>query len=262
MVMVIWNQQPCEESIGWGDIVQVVDALGRVEETAQTTNRQVIQVSTMPKFVTGINARIARMMMGVRFSQNQLPYKFDGPLNNSLELENPFPQGVGGIARVVGPEGWQFIPERVDFKLGVGEKMRRPIQIVLPIDAASGEIPFRVDLEVQAEKHYKFSVYRQLTMGDYEIQVEVATRLDEDGVLVVDQRMINTGNTPTDFKCFLYAHNRPRQRVYVFQLANNWDLKTYRFPDGSDLIGEVLLLKIEELGGQKRVINHRFTIEE
>jgi hypothetical protein len=262
MVMVIWNQQPCDETIEWGDTVQVVDAWGRAEETSQSRNHQVIRVGTMPRFVTGINARIARMMMGVQFSQNQLPCKFDGPLNNHLEFDNPFPHGIGGIARVVGPEGWKIIPERIDFKLGAGEKMRRPIQIVLPIDAASGDVPFRVDLEVQAEKLYKFSMYRQLTMGDPDIQVEVATRLDEDGVLVVDQRMINTGNTPTDFKCFLYALNRPRQRVYVFQLANNWDLKSYRFPDGADLLGEVLLLKVEELGGQKRVINHRFTIDE
>jgi hypothetical protein len=50
--------------------------------------------------------------------------------------------------------------------------------------------------------------------------------------------------------------------MQVFQLTNSWDTKTYNYVDGDELLGEELLLKVEEQGGMRRVLNHRITIEQ
>jgi hypothetical protein len=45
--------------------------------------------------------------------------------------------------------------------------------------------------------------------------------------------------------------------MQVYRLGPNVDRKIYRIPDGKDLIGNKMLLDIEELNG-KRVLKYRF----
>ncbi|TWU26112.1 COG1470 family protein [Bythopirellula polymerisocia] len=264
VLMVVWNQQPRQEVIYLGENVQVVDVWGRSESPDLKNHRHVLDISSLPKFVTGMNTAVAKMRLGAQFTELNIPSVFEMAHSNNIELRNTFEQGVGGTIRIIGPEGWQIIPDRIDFKLAAGDKVKRPFQIILPFDATSGKTPLRVDFEVNAEKPYNFSVYRTLNVGDTNIELELTTRLAEDETLVVEQRMINHGKKPVDFKCFLYApgSERRRQRMQVFQLTNNWDIKTYSYSHGEDLLGEELLLRVEEIGGERRVLNHRVLVEE
>lgn len=264
VLMVVWNQTPREETIYLGDDVRVIDVWGRSMVPQQKGYRQVIEVDRLPKFVVGMSAPVARMRMGAKFALPNIPSVFEYGHLNEIEIENAFPQGIGGILKLVAPEGWQISPDRIDFKLATGERATRPFQIVLPFDATSGPTPIRIDCELTAEKAYNFSIYRELTVGDKELQLDLTTRLGDDGNLIVEQRMVNLGPKPVDFKCFLYAPglDRRRQRMQVFQLTNNWDLKTYTYPHGEEMLGQELLLRAEELGGQRRVLNQRILVEE
>jgi hypothetical protein len=265
VVMVMWNQSPRQEVIYLGDNnIQVIDVWGRAEQVMVKDRRHVIEVTALPKFVIGLNGSVARMGMGAKLATVQIPSIFEMAHNNSIEIENTFQQGIGGTIRVIGPEGWQIVPDRIDFKLAVGEKAKRPFQIFLPFDATSGNTPLQLDFEVAAEKPYRFSVYRDVSVGDDDIELELNTRLQEDGTLVVEQRMLNRGPKPIDFKCLLFTPtvHRKQQRMQVFQLTNSWDSKTYKYVDGEELLGEELLLKVEEQGGLRRVLNHRITIEQ
>lgn len=262
VVMVLWNQSPQEEVIFLGDDVGAIDVFGRPERLAMRNRQHVIAVTALPKFVTGIHGSVARMGMGVKFEHTNIPSVFGFAHANYLEIENTFQQGIGGTAKIIAPEGWQIVPDRIDFKLAVGEKLRRPFQVVLPFDATSGSTPIRIDFDLNAEKAYRFSAYREVMVGDDNIELELNTRLREDGTLVVEQRMLNRGSKPTDFKCLLYAPGRRQQRMQVFQLTNTWDSKTYMYVDGEELLGEELLLKVEEQGGERRVLNNRITVEQ
>ena len=264
VVMVLWNQQPRQETVPQGDSISVIDVWGRSEIPAVKDRRQVIEVTELPKFVVGLNGSVARMGMEAKLAKTDIPSVFGLAHANSIEIENTFRQGIGGTVKIIGPEGWQIVPDKIDFKLAIGEKAKRPFQIFLPFDATSGSTPIRIDFDVVAEKPYRFSIYREVNVGDKEIELEVNTRLQEDGILVIEQRMINRGATPVDFKCLLNASsvNRKQQRMQVFQLTNGWDSKTYKYIDGEDLLGEELYLKVEEQGGQRRVLNYRFTVEQ
>jgi hypothetical protein len=130
----------------------------------------------------------------------------------------------------------------------------------LPFNAVNGTATIRADFDFAADRQYKFSVYREVTVGDKDIDLELHTRFEDDGTLVVEQRMINYADRPVDFKCLLYAPGRRRQRMQVFRLSNSADIKVYKYSNGQDLIGGELWLRAEEQGGN-RVFNYRVIAE-
>jgi hypothetical protein len=241
--------------------VKILDVWGRERKPDEQENRQVIEVEPLPRFVAGVNPQIARWRIAAKFGTKHVPSVFGESHPNKLFIHNTFAQGVGGTVELVAPEGWQISPTRIDFKLAANETISRPFEVSLPFDASSGVAPVRADFTVEADRQYRFSVYRELSVGDGEIQLETNTRVEEDGSLVVEQRMVNHGDKLVDFKCLLYAPGRRTQRTQVFRLGNNPDVKLYRFPDGAQLLGAEFWLRAQEVDGS-RVLNHRFVIQQ
>jgi len=260
VLMVVWNQKPTSEVIYLGENVRVHDVWGRTESPPQQEHRQVIEVSSLPKFVLGLNPDVAKLRMSIRFHSLTIPSVFGTAHPNRITIENHTRQGIGGSVKVNTPEDWQITPEKIDYKLAAGDASYHPFQIELPSDANGGSGPIRIDVEFTAERNYQFSVYRELTVGDGEIVLEVNTLLNRLGELIVEQRMVNHGNTLADFRCQLVAVDRRLQRMQVFQLGSSPDVKIYRYPNGRELIGTELRLSAEERGSN-RVLNHRFTAE-
>ena len=261
VLMVVWNRAATREVLYLGEDVRVVDVWGRAESPQQQEHRQVVEVSNLPQFILGLNPHVARWRMSTRISEPNVPSVFGSSHSNRIEIANPFEQGAGGIVHLVGPEGWQILPNRIDFKFSSGENSRRPFQVVLPFDAVSGVAKIRADFDFTADRRYVFSVYREVTVGDEDIDLELHTRLEDDGTMVVEQRMINYAEKPVDFKCLLNALGRRQQRMQVYRLSSNSDIKIYKYPNGLDLIGTELWLRAEEQGGN-RVFNYRVVVEQ
>jgi hypothetical protein len=261
VVMVVWSDQPAKEVIHLGDDVKVLDVWGRERRPAEQENRQVIEVEPLPRFVVGVNPQIARWRLAAKFGTKHVPSVFGESHPNKLFIHNTFPQGVGGTVELVGPEGWQISPTRIDFKLAANETISRPFEVSLPFDASSGRAPVRADFTVEADRQYRFSVFRDLSVGDGEIELETNTRVEDDGSLVVEQRMVNHGDKLVDFKCLLYAPGRRTQRTQVFRLGGNPDVKLYRFPEGAQLLGAEFWLRAQEVDGS-RVLNNRFELKQ
>jgi hypothetical protein len=261
VVMVVWSDQPAKELIYLGDDVRVLDVWGREHKPEERDNQQLIEVEPLPRFIVGVNPHIARWRIGVKFGAKRVPSVFGESHPNKLLISNAFPQGVSGTVELVAPEGWQMAPARIDFKLSANEMLSRPFDVSLPFDASSGVAPVRADFVVDADRQYRFSVYRELNVGDGEIELETNTRLEDDGWLVIEQRMLNHGGVPVDFKCLLYAPGRRTQRTQVIRLSGSPDVKIYRYPDGAQLLGKELWLRVQEVDGS-RVLNHRFVIQQ
>ena len=100
-----------------------------------------------------------------------------------------------------------------------------------------------------------------LEVGQGDMVAEVPSKLDENGDLIIEQRMTNNTDETVDFKCLLYAPNRRRQTSQVVRLGRGQDIKRYRFSQGKELLGETLWLRAEEVNGQ-RILNYRFTAVE
>lgn len=260
-LMVVWADEPCEENAYLGDDVRVVDVWGREELADADGEEQIVKVDRLPRFVLGLNPAVAKWRMDTRFALEHVPSVFGAAHNNKLLLHNAFPQGVSGTIEIVGPDGWQITPGRSDFKLAADEKFAKPIQVTLPFDATSGTSPVRIDFTVDGERQYRFSVYRDMKVGDGQLELDTYTRLEEDGTLVVEQRMVNFNPEQLDFKCQLYAPGRRRQRAQVTRLGESPDVKIYRYPNGAELVGAEFWLRAQEVDGG-RVLNHRFTVEQ
>jgi hypothetical protein len=210
--------------------------------------------------VTGLCQSVIQWNMSVRFEHERLPSICGVPHANALSLKNFFSQGIGGQARLVGPDVWKIAPRTIDFKLSAGEEAQQPFTVALPLDAASGRQPIRIDFEISADRHYQFSVYRHMDVGMDDITIDATSQLNDKGELEVIQQITNRAAEPVSFKCMLFAPNRRRMMSQVIELGQDRDTKVYRLPKGESLIGETLWLRAEEIGGQ-RTLNFRFVAE-
>ncbi len=259
--MVVWSRQPQEEVLFLGKDIRIVDVWGRRTTPQQQDHRQIIETSSLPKFIVGLEPHVAKWRMKAHLAVNRIPSIMGYEHPNSFEITNSFEQGAGGSVELIAPAHWQILPHKLSFKLSAGERTRRPFQIVLPFDANSGEATLRADFTFTADRAYRFSIYRDLKVGDKDIELELQTHINEKGMLVVDQKMINHSADFVDFKCLLRVPGRRTQKIQVFRLGNSDDLQTYLLPNGQELLGTKLWLRAEELDGT-RVLNHRITIEQ
>jgi hypothetical protein len=280
VVMVVWNSIPTREVLYLGKDVRHVDAWGRTTQAADDDDhRQIIDVGPLPSFVVGLQEAITRWRIATRFDQDAVPSVFASPHPNALHFKNFFPQGVGGSLEIAvlqhgpdtdaadGPdssaepqgfelERWSIDPPQGTFRLAAGEEAELPFQIRLK-NALFGPQPVRIDFQVEADELYRFSVYRMMRVGTGDITIDVASHLDQDGTLIIEQFMTNHAPRLADFKCNLYAKGYRRQRTQVYRLGEEPDRKVYRYPAGASLVGRSLLLEIEEVNGQ-RVFRYRF----
>lgn len=275
VVMMLWNQEPTKEVLYLGENVQQVDLLGRATAAPRRRREQVLQAGPTPIFVLGLHEAITRWRMNVAFETNQVPSIFSRPHHNALAIKNYFPQGVGGTVKIVvlqeqemnGLTGrpdpasfaldrWIIEPPSATFQLAAGAGTQFPFDIKLK-SALYGAQPIRVDFTIEADERLEFSVYDEMNVGTDDITLDVRSRLDKDGNLVVDQRMINHTNRLADFKCNLRCRGLRPQRMQVYRLGQDMDLKVYRFQHGEELLGKEMMLDIEEVNGQ-RVIKYRF----
>ena len=261
VLMVLWNRAATTEKLYLGEDVKIVDVWGRAKSPSQEEHRQVIEVANLPQFILGLEPNVARWRMNAHITEPNIPSVFGSSHANGITITNSYGQGAGGVVQLNAPEGWVVLPDKVDFKLSAGETADRPFRITLPFNAVSGRAPIRADFQMTTDRLYKFSVYREVTVGDEDIELELHTRLEDDGSLIVEQRMINHGSELVDFKCLLYAYGRRRQRMQVYRLSSSADVKTYHYQDGQDLIGREIWLRVEEQDGN-RVFNFRTIAEE
>ena len=259
-VMVVWNDEPTNEVIYLGPDVHVVDVWGRRQRPREIVDdefvRQEIEVGRMPVFVTGVDPAIARWRMSFQFEQDRIASVFGQEQSIYYRYANAFDQGVGGAIELHTPDVWQAASQRTHFKLSANERIRRRIELTLEPKASAGPQDLRIDFQVIAAQAYKFSIYRTLYVGLGDILVDVTTRIDEHGNLVVEQQLINNTDRFVSFNCMLSTQKRRRERRQVFNRGRGATTIVFVFPDGEELLGETLWLRVEEIDGS-RILNHQ-----
>ncbi len=214
----------------------------------------------MPSFVTGVSDVIASWRMGLSLEPKRLPSIFGKAHELEFRFENPLSQGVSGTIRLVGPSRWLLEPSEVAFKLAANETLTRPFLITLPFNANSGRHDVRVDFDVTAGRRLQWSVHRTIEVGIGDVEMEVVSRLTDTGELEVEQRITNHTDESVSFNCSLFVPDRRRLRAQFLDLGRGQGTQTFRLRDGSELIGQTLWLRAEEIGGQ-RVLSNRFKAE-
>jgi alpha-galactosidase-like protein len=260
IVMVLWNDRKIQERVYLGDDVRQTDLWGRAIKVATDQSEQVLEVGPLPVFVTGLNRPVLRWRMSVQLAETRWPSVFGVPHNNELHVKNLFGQGISGKIRLMTPEGWRTSPRDINFKLASGETLNQPFEVTLPLDAVTGRQDIRIEFDIMADRRYQFSVHRHIDVGVDDVFVQANSRLNEQGELEIEQRLTNDTDKVVSFKCFLYVPDRLPVVTQVVEQGRGTDTKIYRLPNGAELIGKNLLLRADEIAGQ-RIINYRFVAQ-
>ena len=99
--------------------------------------------------------------------------------------------------------------------MAAGETRQLPLEVTLPFDTVNGSADVRLDFDISAERRYQFSVYRTINIGLDDVTLEVTSRLNEQGELVVEQKLINKTEDPVSFRCSLFIPDRQRMITQV-----------------------------------------------
>lgn len=256
-VMLIWNSRETTEKLYLGENVKIIDLWGREVAPEQEGNKQIIPVSPIPQFLIGLNDSVAQMRLAFQFDPAWLESDFGRTQRLEATVKNTFPRGVSGTARLIAPDVWNVNPSILRFKLPRGGEINSPFKILLRADASSGMQPVRIDFQISSEQEYEFSVYRQIQVGSNMLQVESTSELDEEtGELVIEVTVHNLQEELISFDALLYAAGRKQMRQRMMNFGLGRTTLTFRIPDGKELLGTTLLMRIREIGGT-RVFNHR-----
>jgi len=263
-VIVLWNETPTREEYFFGDNVRQVDIWGRSVRPEIKGGRQVIEVGPQPTFLVGANAQVARWRMAFQFDRQRIASRFGVLQSVRYELKNPFPDGVTAMIRFASPKAWQTHPrsgEPQHLKLAAGEKASRKLGIALGQFASSGEQAIRIDFLVRADQIYRFSVYRKLTVGLGEVEIELRSRWDRRrDVIIVEQFTTNNTDTPISMNCYLFATGRRRMRQQIFDLGRTREKTVFVMRRGHELVGHTLWLRAEQIDGDL-VLYHQFQVQ-
>ncbi len=259
-MMVVWNEMPVTESLYLGDTPLQVDPWGRETALAhldqQPSQPQRVAVGPLPTFVTGLNLSVARWRLQFSFEPDKLVSTFGHKQTSEYRFQNTFNQGVGGSLELHVPKVWQVGTPKLRFKLGTDEDLRQNIEILLRANASSGPQSVRVDFDIFADQQYHFSVYRKIQVGLGDVLVELDTWLNDDGKLVVEQRVLNQTDKRLDFNCYLFAPGRRRMRMQIFDVGPGRVTHTFFLRNGRELVGKPLWLRLEETGSGRHYNYH------
>ena len=264
IVMVIWNAQPTIEEYYLGEQAEAVDLWGQRTKLAfdPATQVQTLEVGATPLIIRGCSVPVAQWRLAVKYAKGRISSE-TGQHEEAIVGINTFPQGLTGKATVHFPAGWEIDPVQRPLHAAGGEKFRLPMLLTFPRDASLGEFRTWIDFEVSADRPYKFRVYLPYRLGLGDVDLKVTTRRLPDGRLEVEQRIIN--NTEPleilEFNCSLVIPHQIRQRHFVTRLGKGEDQRFYFLPNADAPRGEELLLRAEQVDGQ-RVLNYRWKVEE
>ncbi len=261
VVMVVWNERPCEETIYLGDDVYQIDVWGRKTKPPLDGERQVLQVGPTPSFVIGPNRNLCLWRVAMELEKPRIPCLPGIKIDNRLRFNNTFPQEIAGRIELKTDMPWNIVPAESTFKLAAGEQSEHDFALMLPFEVAAGACDVRIDCTVKAEKIWRFSVYGTIEVGLGDVYIEHSTELDDRGNLRVRQRFVNNSRERVNFRCTLSAPGRRLMSTRLENLAPGDSLKTYVLPDGKELIGKTLRLRGEEIGG-RRMLNYEIAVKD
>ena len=213
-----------------------------------------IRADRLPSFVVGLSEPLVRWQMAFAWEQGRIPSIPGRQHANSFRIKNTFDQPVEVKVKLTAPDGWLVEPAEIKLRLAAGAERRQALAIALPRDALSGCQTVYADFEVRAERPYSFRLDRRLEVGMGDLTLDGLASLSPQGELEVRQTLANKGKRPVSFRCELLAPNRCRQASQIIDLQGSPDVRTYRLPNGRELLGKTLWLRAEEVDGE-RVLN-------
>jgi hypothetical protein len=263
-VVVVWNHRPVEEMVYLGEQVAVVDVWGRRRPipTRSAADHPVQQfaVDRWPQFIVGVDPQVVRWQLAIDVEPTRLDSLLGKPQELMVTFGNHGSQTVAGRVAFHLPDSWQSGNLYRDLLLEAGHTRRESLPVMLRSDTQAGTNKLRIDLQLEGERSYRFSVWRDVEVGPRNVEMQIDLSFDRVGQLVVRQEIISNSLEPQLFDCLLFAPGRQRQRVEILVPPGSRVNRSYVWPNGADMVGREIWLRAEQLG-TARVLNYRQVVE-
>ncbi|MHB0956501.1 MAG: hypothetical protein ACYC0X_10155 [Pirellulaceae bacterium] len=255
-ILVVWNELPVNETLYLGEQVGQYDLWGReiplsASSESSGTITQTLTAGPLPTFLTGLDLAVARWQVDCVLEPDQLASVTGSKQAIRLRLRNTFPRNVSGSATLRVPATWDLETSTFEFRLAENEQQEETLDIMLQADACAGPQRVQIDFEIEAERRYQFSLYRDIYVGSGDLVADFASWLDADGQLIVEQHLTNNAPYPLNLNCYLYAPGRRRARQQILDMAPGRITRSFMLPDGQELLGQPLWFRVEEIGGSR-----------
>ena len=166
-------------------------AVGLVRDAPQT-----FTAGPLPTFLTGLHLAVARWQVNCVLEPSQLASVSGIKQVARLQFRNTFPRHVSGSVALRVPAMWDVRESKFSFRLSDNEPRDEPLDIVLQADACAGPQRVQIDFEVEADRRYQFSIYRDVQVGSGDVVAGLDSWLDDDGQLIVEQYLTNNSAYP------------------------------------------------------------------
>ncbi len=236
-----------------GDAPVAIDLWGNRAPLASRDGRHQLKLGTMPLFVEGIDAKLARFRASLRFTPAFLESSHRVH-QVALHLHNPWPTAISGKLRLDGQEDWKIQPRLIDFNIPAGDSLEVPVNVTFPISELAGRKRLTAALVLDADRRYALRVAAPLTIGlkDIEFHPTLSVEAGPAGNDVVITAIVtNRGQQPRSLYAFAMASDVPRQQRIIAQLGPGQStIKRFRLPGAADrLAGESVRVGLREMDG-------------
>ena len=221
-----------------------------------------VELTDVPLFITGLDERVTRLRLGDR-TRPVGPRATIRP--TSGESAHVVQSSRRRRQRVHSTQPATALEVHAE-RSRAGPHRRQPAQHSARDHAAGGRPSGGHTRSVPtsscgADREYRFSVYRDINVADDRLTIDVATRTTEAGDLIIEQLITNHADRDVSLRCYLRGPDMHHQARQVRNLGRGTDVQHYQIAGGADRVGKSMLLEVREVLGDRRTLNHWFTVE-
>ncbi|MHC4083096.1 MAG: hypothetical protein ACYSU2_17435, partial [Planctomycetota bacterium] len=221
--------------------VEAVDAFGGRHEVEPQDGAHTIRLGSRPLFIEGVDSRLTEFRAAFDIQPSFLTARHQVHECEVL-VGNPWSVTISGSLRLRAPEGWRVTPGTHRFTIAPGGTERLPISVVFSQRAPTGGATIGGEVELIADRAYRFGAHANLTVGLENIEFAAYWRVvrdDRDGTddLIVTQTVTNNGPDPVVLYAYVSAPGMSRQRRPIGTLPpGQQTVRTFRLADGARLL--------------------------
>ncbi|WP_153558629.1 hypothetical protein [Roseimaritima sediminicola] len=258
-VLIVWNTNPTVEEIYLGEDVEELSVWGR-RQAAETVRdrrgkRQRILAEPIPKFIVGVHPLMTRFRMAVELDRASIDSLLGRTQTVGVRLQNPSERPLEGDLVMRANDAWDLPRRPLSWQIRGGGAVLQDVPVTLRSNAKTGVEDITLEFRLGQPASQPFMVYRQLRVGPEGLDVQITTRLDETGQLVVRLEMDNSSAARQSYDCRLFPPGRQYQRRTVTVDAGQRVRREFALAGGQELVGKTLLLRAAEQDG-RRVLNY------
>jgi hypothetical protein len=221
--------------------VEVVDAFGGRREVEPQDGAHAIGLGARPLFIEGVDPKLVAFRAAFGIQPSFLTARHQVHECDML-LGNPWSVTISGTLRLHAPEGWRVTPGTHRFTIAPGATEALPISVVFSQRAPTGGARIEGEVELIADRPYRFRVHTNLEVGLENIEFAAHWRVARDDRagtddLIVTQSITNNGPRPVVLHAYVSAPGLSRQHRPIGTLPpGRKTMRTFRLPDGARLL--------------------------